>query len=73
MLRYRRLMSKYIHDLFLPIDTNEDDTISIDKMNTAIASIKEAPLSKDEIQFLQYRVDEQTLNWNQFIDLLLVA
>ncbi|MEB3338158.1 MAG: urea transporter [Leptolyngbyaceae bacterium] len=75
MLRQQRLMANYPEFVtyFLPIDANEDDAISIDEMNVAIASVGELPLSKDEISFLQIRMGNQPLSWNRFIEMLLVT
>ncbi|MEG4107108.1 hypothetical protein [Microcoleus sp. S13_C5] len=42
-------------------------------MNTALASLKEAPLSKDEITFLQEQTGGQALTWNRFIEVLLLT
>jgi urea transporter/Ca2+-binding EF-hand superfamily protein len=75
ILRYRRLMSKYSEFVtyFLPIDTNEDDVISTDEMNVAMASVGESPLSYDEVVFLKYSTEGQPLTWNRFIEVLLVT
>ncbi|HBB30491.1 MAG TPA: urea transporter [Cyanobacteria bacterium UBA8803] len=75
MLRHRRLMSRYTEffTYFLPIDANEDDFISTDEMNTAMASVGEPPLSTSEVEFLRYRMGGQPLTWNRFIEVLLVT
>jgi Ca2+-binding EF-hand superfamily protein len=73
--RYRRLMSKYSQFVtyFLPIDANENDVISTDEMNVAMASVGESPLSNDQVVFLQYSKAGQPLTWNRFIEVLLVT
>ncbi|MBE9065658.1 urea transporter [Leptolyngbya cf. ectocarpi LEGE 11479] len=74
MLRHRQLMAKYddFVTYFLPIDANEDDTISLREINVAMASVSERPLSSKDMQFLQNHIDGQPLTWNRFIELLLV-
>ncbi len=74
ILRYRRLMSKYSEFVtyFLPIDTDEDDIISIDEMDVAMASVGESHLSHDEVVFIQNYIAGQPLTWNHFIEVLLV-
>jgi Ca2+-binding EF-hand superfamily protein len=51
MLRHQRLMSRYTKfvNYFLIIDVDRDDIISIKEMNTALASLREPPLSDEEI------------------------
>ena len=75
ILRHRRLMAK--HDAFmtyfLPIDADGDDRISIDEMNSAMNSVGEAKLTKEEVNFLQQRTNSQSFTWNQFIELLLLT
>ncbi|MEH1837980.1 MAG: EF-hand domain-containing protein [Nostoc sp.] len=73
MLRHRQLMAEYNDFLtyFLPIDADEDNLISLDEMNIAMASVGESPLTKDEIMFLCDRKG-QLLTWNQFIEAILV-
>jgi urea transporter/Ca2+-binding EF-hand superfamily protein len=75
MLRHRRLMSRYTEFVtyFLPIDVDADDAISMKEMNTALASLREPPLSKDEIKFLQKQTGGQPLTWNRFIEVLLLT
>jgi solute carrier family 14 (urea transporter) len=75
MLRHQRLMSRYTEFLtyFLPIDVDADDAISMQEMNTALASLREPPLYKDEITFLQDRTGGQPLTWNRFIEVLLLT
>jgi len=53
MLRHQRLMSRYTEFVtyFLPIDVHADDTISMQEMNTALRSLREPPLSEEEITF----------------------
>jgi Ca2+-binding EF-hand superfamily protein len=48
---HQRLMSRYTEFVtyFLPIDVDADDIISMHEMNTALASLREPPLSKEEI------------------------
>lgn len=74
MLRHRQLMAEYNDFLtyFLPIDADEDNIISLDEMNIAMASVGESPLTKDEITFLRDRIGGQLLTWNQFIEAILV-
>jgi hypothetical protein len=73
MLRHQRLMSRYTEFVtyFLPIDVDADDTISMHEMNTALRSLREPPLSDDEITFLQEQTASQSLTWNRFIEVLL--
>ncbi|WP_414544841.1 urea transporter [Nostoc sp. CCY0012] len=75
MLRHRRLMSKYQEFItyFLPIDTDEDESISIEEMNVALSSVGECPLSQDEIIFLQTKTGGNPLSWHRFIEVLLVC
>ena len=75
MLRHRRLMSRYAEFVtyFLPIDADQDDSISIKEMNIAMASVGEPPLTADEIAFLEARAGRQPLTWNRFIEVLLVT
>ncbi len=75
ILRYRRLMSKYSEFVtyFLPIDANEDNLISTDEMNTAMISVGESLLSKDEVIVLQNMATGAGLTWNRFIEALLVT
>ncbi|MEG4276747.1 urea transporter [Microcoleus sp. MON1_C1] len=75
MLRHQRLMSRYTEFVtyFLPIDVDADDAISMKEMNTALASLREPPLSKDEITFLQEQTGGQPLTWNRFIEVLLLT
>ncbi|WP_445243825.1 urea transporter [Microcoleus sp. MON1_C5] len=75
MLRHQRLMSRYTEFVtyFLPIDVDADDAISMKEMNTALASLREPPLSKDEITFLQEHTGGQPLTWNRFIEVLLLT
>lgn len=74
MMRHRQLMTEYKHFVtyFLPIDADEDETISTKEMNVAMASVGEPPLTNDEITFLSDRSNGQSLTWNRFIELLLV-
>ena len=75
MLRHRRLMTK--HDAFmtyfLPIDADGDDRISIEEMNSAMNSVGETKLTREEIDFLQRRSNSQSFTWNQFTELLLLT
>ncbi|AFZ18440.1 urea transporter [Allocoleopsis franciscana] len=75
MLRHQRLMSRYTEFVtyFLSIDANEDNTISMQEMNTALASFREPPLSEEEIIFLQKQTGGQPLTWNHFIEVLLLT
>ncbi|MEG4287678.1 urea transporter [Microcoleus sp. C2C3] len=75
MLRHQRLMSRYTEFVtyFLPIDVDADDTISMQEMNTALRSLREPPLSEDEITFLQEQTGGQSLTWNRFIEVLLLT
>jgi Ca2+-binding EF-hand superfamily protein len=75
MLRHQRLMSRYTEFVtyFLPIDADGDDTISMKEMNTVLASLREPPLSEDEITFLQKQTGGQALTWNRFIEVLLLT
>lgn len=75
MLRHQRLMAKYREFVtyFLPIDADEDNLISIKEMNTALVSLREPPLSEDEVRFLQQQTGGEPLNWNRFIEVLLLT
>ena len=75
MLRHRSLISKYTEFVtyFLPIDANQDDSISIDEIKVVMSSVDEASLSVDEVAFLQMRTSGQPMTWNQFIEVLLVT
>jgi urea transporter/Ca2+-binding EF-hand superfamily protein len=75
MLRHRRLMSKYQEFItyFLPIDHDEDESISVKEMNIALSSVGELPLSHDEVNFLQAKTESKPLTWYQFIEILLVT
>ena len=75
MLRHKRLISKQdaFMTYFLPIDANKDDRISIEEMNSAMNSVGEAKLTREEINFLQQRTNSQSFTWNQFIELLLLT
>lgn len=75
LLRQQRLMSNYQEFItyFLPIDTNQDDTISIDEMNLALGSVGELPLNVKEVNFLHRRMDGRSMTWNRFIEVLLVT
>lgn len=75
MLRHRRLMSKYQEFLtyFLPIDNDEDESISVEEMNIALSSVGELPLSHDEVKFLQAKTGGESLTWHRFIEVLLVT
>jgi Ca2+-binding EF-hand superfamily protein len=75
MLRHQRLMSRYTEFVtyFLPIDVDADDIISMHEMNTALRSLREPPLSEDEITFLQEQTGNQSLTWNRFIEVLLLT
>ncbi len=74
MLRHRCLISKYTEFVtyFLPIDANQDDSISIDEIKLVMA-VGEASLSVDEVAFLQGRTFGHPMTWNQFIEVLLVT
>jgi Ca2+-binding EF-hand superfamily protein len=69
------LISKYTEFVtyFLPIDANQDDSISIDEIKVVMASVGEASLSVDEVAFLQARTSGHPMTWNQFIEVLLVT
>jgi solute carrier family 14 (urea transporter) len=75
MLRHRHLMLRYTEFVtyFLPIDNDQDDVISMKEMNTALASLREPPLSEEEITFLQKQTGGQPLTWNRFIEVLLLT
>jgi Ca2+-binding EF-hand superfamily protein len=75
MLRHRCLISKYTEFVtyFLPIDANQDDSISIDQIKVVMSSSGEASLSVDEVAFLQVRTSGHPMTWNQFIEVLLVT
>ena len=75
MLRHQRLMARYeeFTTYFLPIDADKDNAISIQEMNTAMNSVNEPPLTREEIDFLQQRTNSQSFSWNQFIELLLLT
>ncbi|MGD1917927.1 MAG: urea transporter [Pleurocapsa sp.] len=75
MLRHRRLMAKYdaFMTYFLPIDTDQNDLISILEMNVALASVNEPPLNREEVNYLQQRTGSHSFTWNQFIELLLLT
>lgn len=75
ILRYRQLMSRYDQFVtyFIPIDANQDDLISASEMNIAMASVGEPPLTSAEILFIRNLLGrQQSLTWNQFLELLLV-
>jgi solute carrier family 14 (urea transporter) len=74
LLRHRQLMSEYDRfvNYFIPIDENQDDRISVEEMNIAMASVGEPPFSKAELFYLRQKVGGQPLTWNQFIEILLV-
>lgn len=75
ILRHQRLMTE--HDAFMtyfvPIYAEQNDLLSIKEMNLAMSSVSEAPLSREEIDFLQQRTNHQSFTWNQFIELLLLT
>ncbi|UBF29295.1 urea transporter [Kovacikia minuta CCNUW1] len=75
MLRHRRLMSKYnkFVTYFLPIDADQDDSISTEEMNVAMASVGEHPLTQAEVLWIQDRMKGEPLTWNRFIEMLLVT
>lgn len=75
MLRHQRLMSRYTEFVtyFLPLDVDADDAISMQEMNTALRSLREPPLSEEEITFLQEQTGGQSLTWNRFIEVLLLT
>lgn len=75
MLRHQRLMARYeeFTTYFLPIDADEDNLISIQEMNTAMNSVNEPPLTREEIDFLQQRTNSLSFTWNKFIELLLLT
>ncbi len=74
MLRHRQLMAQYndFVTYFLPINVDEDDAISLDEMNVAMASVGEPTLTHAEVDFLRQQSGGQPLSWNRFIELLLV-
>ena len=75
ILRHQRLMIEYdaFTTYFVPIDADENDFISIEEMNVAMASIGESPLKRQEINLLQQRTNSPSFTWNQFIELLLLT
>lgn len=75
MLRHRRLMSRYTEFVtyFLPLDADEDESISTKEMNTALSSVGEPSLTQEEVEFLRDRTGGQPLTWNRFIEVLLVT
>ena len=75
MLRHHRLMTNYADFVtyFLPIDANDDDAISLDEMNVAMASVGEAALSTEEASFLNRQTQGHPMTWNRFIEMLLVT
>lgn len=75
MLRHRRLMSRYTEFVtyFLPLDADEDESISTKEMNTALSSVGEPRLTQEEVEFLRDRTGGQPLTWNRFIEVLLVT
>lgn len=75
MSRHRELMIRYDRfvNYFVPIDANQDDRISKEEMNIALASVGEPPLSKSELLFLRNRMGDKPLTWNEFIQVLLVT
>ena len=75
MLRHQRLMARYeeFTTYFLPIDADKDNAIDIQEMNTAMSSVNEPPLTREEIDFLQQRANSLSFTWNQFIELLLLT
>lgn len=75
MSRHRALMVRYSRftDYFIPIDANQDDRISKEEMNIALASVGEPPLSKSELLFIRNRMGDKPLTWNEFIQVLLVT
>ncbi|MFE1746004.1 urea transporter [Coleofasciculus sp. H7-2] len=75
MLRHRRLMSRYTEFVtyFLPLDADEDESISTKEMNTALSSVGEPPLTQEEVEFLRDRTGGESLTWNRFIEVLLVT
>ena len=75
MLRHRRLMASYTDFVtyFLPIDANDDDAISLNEMNIAMASVGEPRLSSEESAYVTQQAEDQPLTWNHFIEMLLVT
>lgn len=75
LLRHQRLMANYdeFTTYFLPIDANEDDAISMEEMNVAMASVGEAPLSAAEAAYLKHPTGDAPLTWNRFVEMLLVT
>ena len=75
ILRHQRLMMEYdaFTTYFVPIDADENDFISIEEMNVAMASVGETPLKRKEINLLQQRTNSHSFTWNQFIELLLLT
>jgi urea transporter len=75
ILRHRSLMINYekFVTYFLPIDANQDDVISIQEMNVALASVDESSLCADEVTFLEAQTGGKPLTWNQFIEVLLIT
>lgn len=75
LLRQQRLMANYEEFItyFLPIDANQDNAISIDEMNLALASVGESPLDVEEVNFLNHIMDGKSMTWNRFMELLLVT
>ncbi|MEG4984343.1 hypothetical protein QUB08_00975 [Microcoleus sp. BR0-C5] len=57
----------------LPLNADEDESISTQEMNTALSSLGEPPLSIDDIAFLRDHTGGQPLTWNRFIEVLLVT
>ncbi|NEO09087.1 MULTISPECIES: urea transporter [unclassified Moorena] len=74
LLRHRRLMSRLneFATYFIPIDKNKNGVVELDEMNVVLASVDQPPLSEDEVTFLQQRIGGKELNWEGFIELLLV-
>ncbi len=74
LLRQQRLMANYAEFItyFLPIDANQDDVISSDEMNLALASVGEPPLATAESHFLQRYTKGNPMTWDRFIEVLLV-
>ncbi len=58
---------------FLPLDADEDESISTKEMNTALSSVGEPSLTQEEVEFLRDRTGGQPLTWNRFIEVLLVT
>ena len=75
MLRHQRLSTKYeaFTTYFIPIDADENDLLSIEEMNIAMTSVGESKLTREEINFLQQRTNNQLFTWNQFIEILLLT